>query len=62
MVLSGEATATPKRRDGIVESIRDLRIARRSAIKALANGAHASRACGTQTTISLSPVWTRRCR
>ena len=34
MVLSGEATATPKRRDGIVESIRVLRIARRSAIKA----------------------------
>jgi transposase len=34
MVLSGEATATPKRRDGIVESIRVLQIARRSAIKA----------------------------
>lgn len=33
MVLSGEATATPKRRDGIVESIRVLQIARRSAIK-----------------------------
>jgi transposase len=33
-VLSGEATATPKRRDGIVESIRVLQIARRSAIKA----------------------------
>ena len=34
MVLSGEATATPKRREGIVESIRVLQIARRSAIKA----------------------------
>jgi transposase len=34
MVLSGEASATPKRRDGIVESIRVLQIARRSAIKA----------------------------
>ena len=34
LVLSGEATATPKRRDGIVESIRVLQIARRSAIKA----------------------------
>ncbi len=34
MVLSGEATATPKRRDGIVEAIRVLQIARRSAIKA----------------------------
>jgi transposase len=34
MVLSGEATATPKRRDGMVESIRVLQIARRSAIKA----------------------------
>jgi transposase len=33
-VLSGEATATPKRRDGIVEAIRVLQIARRSAIKA----------------------------
>ena len=34
MVLAGEATATPKRRDGIVEAIRVLQIARRSAIKA----------------------------
>ena len=34
MVLAGEATATPKSRDGIVESIRVLQIARRSAIKA----------------------------
>lgn len=34
MVLSGKATATPKRRDGIVEAIRVLQIARRSAIKA----------------------------
>ncbi len=34
MVLSGEAAATPKSRDGIVESIRVLQIARRSAIKA----------------------------
>jgi len=34
MVLSGEASATPKRRDGIVESIRVLQIARRSGIKA----------------------------
>ena len=34
MVLSGEATATPKRRDGVVEAIRVLQIARRSAIKA----------------------------
>jgi transposase len=34
MVLSGEATATPKQRDGSIESIRVLQIARRSAIKA----------------------------
>ncbi len=34
MVLWGEATAIPKRRDGIVEAIRVLQIARRSAIKA----------------------------
>jgi len=34
MVLAGEATATPKRGDGIVEAIRVLQIARRSAIKA----------------------------
>ena len=34
MVLSGEATATPKRPDGIVESIRVLQVAKRSAIKA----------------------------
>jgi len=34
MVLSGEARATPRRRDGAVESIRVLQIARRSAIKA----------------------------
>ncbi len=34
MVLSGEATATPKRRDGPVEAIRVLQVARRSAIKA----------------------------
>lgn len=34
MVLSGQATATPKPRNGIVESIRVLQIARRSAIKA----------------------------
>ena len=34
MVLAGEATATPRRRDGTVEAIRVLQIARRSAIKA----------------------------
>jgi transposase len=33
-VLSGEATAVPKSRDGIVESIRVLHVTRRSAIKA----------------------------
>lgn len=33
-VLSGEATAVPKSREGIVESIRVLHVARRSAIKA----------------------------
>jgi len=33
-VLSGEATAIPKRRGGIVESIRVLQVARRSAVKA----------------------------
>ncbi|MEZ5253795.1 MAG: transposase [Microthrixaceae bacterium] len=33
-VLSGEATATPKARDGIVESIRVTQVVRRSAIKA----------------------------
>jgi transposase len=33
-VLAGTATAVPKRRDGIVESIRVLRTARRGAVKA----------------------------
>jgi transposase len=33
-VLSGEATALPKPREGIVESIRVLQLARRSAVKA----------------------------
>jgi transposase len=33
-VLAGTATAAPKRRDGIVESIRALRTARRGAVKA----------------------------
>jgi transposase len=33
-VLAGEATATPKTRIGIVESIRVLRLARSSAVKA----------------------------
>jgi transposase len=33
-VLSGEARATPKSRDGVVESIRVLRVARSSAVKA----------------------------
>jgi transposase len=33
-VLAGEATATPKTRSGIVESIRVLRVARSSAVKA----------------------------
>lgn len=32
--LNGEATATPKTRDGLVEGLRALRLARRSAIKA----------------------------
>ncbi|GAA3227180.1 hypothetical protein GCM10020256_45800 [Streptomyces thermocoprophilus] len=33
-VLSGRATGIPKSRDGLVESVRVLRIARRSAVKA----------------------------
>ncbi|WP_436775172.1 IS110 family transposase [Yinghuangia sp. YIM S09857] len=33
-VLSGRATGTPKTRDGVVESVRVLRCARRSAVKA----------------------------
>jgi hypothetical protein len=33
-VLSGAAVGTPKSRDGHVEAIRTLRVARRSAIKA----------------------------
>lgn len=33
-VASGRATGTPKTRDGIVEAIRSLRVARRSAVKA----------------------------
>jgi transposase len=33
-VLSGRATGTPKSRDGVVEAVRVLRIARRSAVKA----------------------------
>jgi transposase len=34
LFLAGKATAVPKRTDGIVESIRTLRIARNSAVKA----------------------------
>lgn len=33
-VLSGRATGTPKSRDGVVEAVRVLRVARRSAVKA----------------------------
>lgn len=33
-VLSGRATGTPKTRDGVVEAVRALRLARRSAVKA----------------------------
>jgi len=33
-VLSGRATGTPKARDGLVEAVRVLRVARRSAVKA----------------------------
>ncbi|WP_243790039.1 IS110 family transposase [Saccharopolyspora gloriosae] len=33
-VLSGRATGTPKSRDGVIESVRVLRVARRSAVKA----------------------------
>ncbi|MDI9885638.1 transposase [Streptomyces sp. HNM0645] len=33
-VLSGRATGIPKRRDGVVEAVRVLRLARRSAVKA----------------------------
>jgi hypothetical protein len=33
-VLSGRATATPKARNGAVESIRAMRMVRRSAVKA----------------------------
>lgn len=39
-VLAGEATATPKTRSGIVESIRVLRVARSSAIKARTQAAN----------------------
>jgi transposase len=39
-VLSGEAIATPKARDGVVESIRVTQIVRRSAIKARTQAAH----------------------
>lgn len=39
-VLSGEAAATPKTRDGIVESIRVTQLVRRSAIKARSQAAH----------------------
>jgi transposase len=39
-VLAGEATATPKTRGGIVESIRVLRVARSGAIKARTQAAN----------------------
>ncbi len=39
-VLSGEATTIPKARDGIVESIRALRVARSSAVKARTQAAN----------------------
>lgn len=39
-VLSGDATARPKTRDGIVESIRVTQVVRRSAIKARTQAAH----------------------
>jgi transposase len=39
-VLAGTATATPKTRDGVVESIRALRIARGHAVKARAQAAN----------------------
>jgi len=38
--LNGEASSTPKRSDGVVESIRMLRIARRSAVKARTQAAN----------------------
>lgn len=39
-VQAGRATGTPKTRNGLVESIRALRVARRSAIKARSQAAH----------------------
>ncbi len=39
-VLSGQATGTPKSRDGIVESIRTLHVVKRSAIKARTQAAN----------------------
>jgi transposase len=39
-VLAGEATAVPKSRDGIVESIRALHVVKRSAIKARTQAAN----------------------
>src|SRR4051812_6427612 len=38
VVLAGRATATPKQRSGIVESIRLLRVARQTAVKARSQG------------------------
>jgi transposase len=43
--LSGRATATPKARDGAVESIRALRVVRRSAIKARTQTMNQLKAC-----------------
>jgi transposase len=43
-VLSGRATGIPKSRDGVVEAVRVLRVARRSAVKALTQAMNQIRA------------------
>lgn len=63
-VLSGEATATPKARDGIVESIRVLRVARASAVKARTQAANQIRdlvlTAPEALRVELSPLGTPR--
>lgn len=56
MVLSGEATAVPKPRDGIVESIRVLQLARRSAIKARTNAGQQIRSLLVTAPAELNPL------
>ncbi|TDC26242.1 hypothetical protein E1265_04750 [Streptomyces sp. 8K308] len=60
-VLSGRATGTPKSRDGVVEAVRALRTARRSAVKARTQAMNQSGACSwrlPRCCVSRSRAWT----